>query len=127
MDLGEIDAVAAKAAAVSAGPIRLLHGNRNWGWQHVSDNSERCQDILARGYATPLRYACAVASGWTSLRRGESGKITVVMPAPGYELALALKWTGACWSIVTMLPFRSNGQPEIYKKEEVAPDGRDPV
>lgn len=116
-DIGSVDLAASQAAKIAAGPIRLQFGTRFWGWRHAEDNPARMRDIRAQGYATSLAYACDVAANWTQVRQGQGGKITVVMPRPGYELGLALRWEGVFWGIVTMLPFRSVGRlPIIYQR-----------
>jgi len=121
MDLGEIDAAAAKAAGIPVGPIRLQNGTTHWGWRHVQENQRRMRDISARGYATAIAFSCDVAANWTRLHQGEGQKITAVRPLKGFDLALALRWTGTFWSITTMLPFRTIGTlPLLYQKVEAA-------
>ena len=112
-----IDALAAKAAGIPAGPIRLQYGSRAWGWRHAEDNERRMRDIRARGYATSRAYTVAVAANWVRIHQGQGQKITIVWPQNGFELALALWWTGSFWSVTTMLPFRTIPQmPLLYEK-----------
>lgn len=126
-NLGVIESDAATVANIPPGPIVLQEGypgQRGWGWRHVTSNPERVGQIKARGFATPLAYACAVAANWTLLHEGEGSRIAVVWPKGGFALALALEWKGAFWSITTMLPFRAYNRPTLYEKR---PDGSDSV
>jgi hypothetical protein len=121
-DCGVIDAAAAKAAGVPEGPIRLLNGwpgKKGWGWRHVTSNPDRVKVIGQRGFATPLAFALAVGQGWEAIHAGPTApgtRITVCMPKDGFDLALALEWSGTFWSITTMLPFRSVGYAKLFEK-----------
>jgi len=75
------------------------------------------RDITARGYATALAFAVHVGANWNRIHQGEGQKISVVAPTNGFDLALALRWTGGFWSITTMLPFRTIGKlPLLYER-----------
>lgn len=127
MDCGEIDAAAAKAVGIPAGPIRLYNGyksKKGWGLQHVLVTPGRVQQIERCGFKPPIAFACAVGRNWVRLHEGPPprglDRISVVWPQDGMEYALALQWNGRAWSIVTMLPFHRMPYRLLYEKEPAA-------
>lgn len=123
MDLGHIDANAAKALRIPEGPIRLYvgrAGKTGWGHEHVLSTPGREKDIQRLGYAGAKDFAFKVSAGWTQIHKGSKpvalGRITIVMPSNGYDLGLSLQWNGRAWGIVTMLPFARMSYELLYKK-----------
>lgn len=119
---GEIDAVAAAAAKVPAGEIKLLNGwpgPRGWGWRHVTRAPDRLPAIVRAGHATELSFAYDVGQNWDTLHAGPAGpgiRVSVGMKRGEFYPALALSWNNRFWSITTMLPFRTVNYPILYKK-----------
>lgn len=119
-DYGVIDAAAAKAIGRPAGPIRLYNGwpgPKGWGHRHITSNERRLTAIRQLGYIVPEAFALEVAANWTHIHSGPfHDRITIGLKMGLLYPALALAWNGACWSITTMLPFRSVSYPVIYEK-----------
>jgi hypothetical protein len=118
-DLGEIEEAAAAACGRPAGPIRLLNGYpgpNGWGYRHIISNPDRMRQLLARGFGSPVTFACEVAKNWSTLHQGELERISIAFPKDGFQLALALQWGGAFWSITTLLPFRVHNKPRLYER-----------
>lgn len=120
IDLGFIDAAAAKTLSVSAGPIRLLNGmpgKKGWGLRHLTSVPDRVRAIKGLGYASCQAFVFAVAANWSEIHAAaEPGRLKAVWPTGGYELAIVLQWTGVFWSVTTALPFRPTGKPSLYVK-----------
>ncbi len=118
-DLGWIDATAAAAIGKPEGPIRLQWGyphEKSFGLQHITSNASRVKAITGWGFASCQNYIWAVAENWTRIHSSEKGRLILVWPQQGADLALVVNWTGTFWSVVTALPFRMVKQPKIYEK-----------
>ncbi len=127
MDLGRIDAAAAKALGIPEGPIRLYvgrPGKKGWGLEHVLTTPGRVTDIQRMGFADAKAFAVAIAGGWTQIHEGSKpialGRIMIVLPGNGGEPALSLQWNGRAWAIVTMLPFARVSYKMLYKNVPAA-------
>ncbi len=120
-DIGVIDQLAAKALAVSAGPIRLLNGYQGrtggWGRQHLIQVRERVRAIEALGYPSCDAFVFDVAANWTVAKAAaEAGRLKLVKPTASHELAIVVQWTGRIWSVTTALPYRPDGKAALYVK-----------
>jgi len=125
-DIGAIDAEAAKALGVPAGPIRLLYGYHSahkggWGLQHLVQREDRVRAIKGASYENCKEFVWDVAANWTEIHAAaEPGRIKAVWPKDGLELGIVLQWTGKVWSVTTALPFRPDGKPKLYVKGQTA-------
>lgn len=118
-DIGSIDADAAKALGVAAGPIRLLLGHHGrtggWGLKHLDGRQDRQAAIKALGYANCELFVFAVAKSWSEVHdAAEPNRIKLVWPNKGLHLALVVEWTGEFWTVITALPFRPSDKPKLY-------------
>ncbi len=119
-DIGAIGEDVAAALGVQSGPIRLLNGyqgRKGWGWVHLTQVADRMRAIRALGYPTAQAFVFDVAANWTEIHQAaEPGRLKVVRPKDGYELAIVIQWTGEIWSVTTALPFRPAGKPVLYSR-----------
>ncbi|THD58554.1 hypothetical protein [Phenylobacterium sp.] len=117
-----MDADAAKALGVAAGPIRLLLGHHGrtggWGLKHLEGREDRQGAIKALGYVQCEKFIFAVAASWTEVHDAtEPNRIKLVWPKDGLHLALVVEWTGEFWTVITALPFRPSDKPKLYEKK----------
>lgn len=119
IDLGWIDAEAAKAMGVTEGPIRLQFGyphEKSFGLRHITANADRVKAIGGCGFESCQNYIWAVAEEWTRAHQSPNGRLILVWPKNGFDLAIVVNWTGTFWSVVTALPFRMVKHPKLYEK-----------
>lgn len=119
IDLGWIGAEAAAATGQPEGPIRLKLGfphEKSFGLRHITSNADRVKAIKGWGFDSCQNYIWAVAEKWTRIHLSPNGRLVLVWPQEGADLAIVVHWNGSFWSVVTALPFRMVKHPKIYEK-----------
>ena len=119
IDLGWIDTKAASATGRPEGPIRLQWGyphEKSFGLRHITSNASRVKAINGWGFESCQNYIWAVAEHWTRIHASEKGRLILVWPQQGADLALVVNWTGEFWSVVTALPFRMVKQEKLFER-----------
>jgi hypothetical protein len=127
-DFGFIDADAAKAIGVPAGPIRLQQGyptDKGFGRLHIESHQQRMKQIQGLGYATVQAFVYEVAQRYTIIQDGGDGRLILVYRKGGYDLRIVVGWHETRWNIVTAMPYRESRKPVLYQR--VRSDGSEPA
>lgn len=111
--LGFVDAIAAAALGVPAGPIRLqvgIPGANGFGEAHITTNERRMRQLADLGYQSAISFVRDVASNWTKIAHGAGGRLILIFSKSGYDLRIVVQLAGQAtdpfWSVTTAIPSR---------------------
>jgi hypothetical protein len=119
----------ATKGAVKAGPIRVVRGTKDYGYEHLTP--ERMKRMQALGFETPSAFFDHVASNYNLILGQPTGRpALVVSPGQGFKsnrqvhnfMAVELEPFAGYYSPTTIVPdateqyLRSGGKFELWRK-----------